>query len=100
MKILSLLSDLKRSTPFRPEKGQKSSSLNMEEFLICPITMQLFKDPVIASDGYTYEREAMQQWLSTGHNRSPVTNEQLENTKLISNRVIKILLTEHVSNCK
>ena len=27
--------------------------------LICPITQQLFKDPVVTSEGQVYEREAI-----------------------------------------
>jgi hypothetical protein len=44
-----------------------------DEFL-CPIMYQLFRDPVIAQDGHTYERTAIEKWLEknstsprTGH---------------------------------
>ena len=30
---------------------------------ICPITLEQLKDPVVAADGLTYEREALQEWI-------------------------------------
>ena len=47
---------------------------------ICPITGDIMKDPVIGSDGHTYERSAIEQWLHTpdAHgrlcDRSPATS--------------------------
>lgn len=41
-------------------------------------------DPVIAADGHTYERAAIQQWLQT-HSTSPVTSIPLTHTRLVPN---------------
>ena len=43
------------------------------EELQCPITHSLMDDPVVAEDGNTYEREAIERALSV-HTRSPLTN--------------------------
>lgn len=40
--------------------------------LYCPITRELFHDPVVAADGVVYERGAIQRWF-TSHNTSPST---------------------------
>ena len=32
--------------------------------LTCPITCELFIDPVIAADGTTYERSAIEEWMA------------------------------------
>ncbi len=48
----------------------------MEQF-ICPITKEIMTDPVIAMDGYTYERSAIQKWLEQ-HSTSPMTNTIIE----------------------
>merc|ERR1711924_489863 len=41
----------------------------------CPITMEVMRDPVVAADGYTYEREAIERWLfRDGHIASLRTN--------------------------
>jgi len=46
------------------------------EFL-CPITSEIMRDPVIGTDGHTYERSAITAWLSTNAispiTRSPMT---------------------------
>ncbi len=31
------------------------------------------ENPVIAADGHSYEKEAITQWFSSGHNTSPLT---------------------------
>ena len=44
--------------------------------LRCPITLSTFLDPVIASDGHTYERAGIMEWMK--HNTtSPLTREAL-----------------------
>ena len=45
-------------------------------------------DPVIAADGHTYERAAIQQWLQT-RSTSPVTLLPLPHTRLVPNVLAK-----------
>lgn len=45
-------------------------------------------DPVIAADGHTYERAALQDWLHHSY-MSPVTQSPLEHTRLVANQAIK-----------
>ncbi len=45
-------------------------------------------EPVIAADGHTYERAAMQHWLQH-HPTSPVTQALLPHTRLVPNLLIK-----------
>ncbi|KAF6262064.1 hypothetical protein COO60DRAFT_1699492 [Scenedesmus sp. NREL 46B-D3] len=48
-------------------------------YFICPITAAVMKDPVVAADGFTYERGAISRWLqSQGMRRSPMTNKPME----------------------
>lgn len=61
------------------------SSSSLSSFLKCPITCEVFKKPVVASDGHTYEYEAIRKWLHTS-DRSPMTGEKLKNKKLIPNQ--------------
>jgi len=37
---------------------------------ICPITQEIMNEPVMCSDGYAYDKEAIEFWLS-GHTESP-----------------------------
>ena len=47
---------------------------------ICPITMEIMKEPVVVSDGHSYERQAIMNWVdqSAGEVRSPLTNLPLD----------------------
>ncbi|KAI3730481.1 hypothetical protein L1987_61651 [Smallanthus sonchifolius] len=45
---------------------------------ICPISLQIMKDPVTVATGITYDRDSIQQWQSHGKNKTcPVTNQLL-----------------------
>ena len=55
------------------------------------------KDPVIASDGRTYERSAITQWL-TQHSTSPLTREPMSITGLQTNYSVKAMLDRYNSN--
>lgn len=44
----------------------------------CPISYELFIDPVIASDGHTYERDAILEIFKNSSPKSPLTREFLE----------------------
>jgi hypothetical protein len=55
---------------------------NMLDCFTCPLTKEIFHDPVVLSDGFTYERTAIQKWLDLGNRRSPMTNIELTNVEL------------------
>ncbi|KAL8057906.1 hypothetical protein ABFX02_04G214100 [Erythranthe guttata] len=47
-------------------------------FFLCPISMQLMKDPVTVSTGITYDRGSIEKWLFTCKNSTcPVTKQTL-----------------------
>ena len=50
--------------------------------------------PVIAADGHTYERAAMQAWL-TQHDTSPVTGQRLPHLYIVNNLVIRNAIGQH-----
>jgi hypothetical protein len=60
----------------------------------CPITMDVMIDPVVASDGHTYEREAIEGVLRSANPRSPLTRDNLT-TELRPNRALRNLIQEH-----
>lgn len=53
-------------------------------FFVCPITLGLITNPVVAEDGHSYERESIEQWLTSRHN-SPLTNKPIYSKRLIVN---------------
>eukprot|EP01062_Namystynia_karyoxenos_P056187 TRINITY_DN47152_c0_g1_i1.p1 TRINITY_DN47152_c0_g1~~TRINITY_DN47152_c0_g1_i1.p1 ORF type:complete len:645 (+),score=206.88 TRINITY_DN47152_c0_g1_i1:94-1935(+) len=58
------------------------------EFL-CPITKEVMTDPVVAQDGYTYERAAIVRWFAEGNSTSPHTGAPLPGHLLIPNHAIR-----------
>lgn len=64
---------------------------------LCPITQELMLDPVIACDGHTYERRAIDEWLRQ-HNTSPLTSQQLENRTLLPSHTLKRMIREFIDN--
>lgn len=59
----------------------------------CSICLYLFKDPVLATDGYTYCRSCITNWFSRSkQSRSPMTNIQLTSRKIIPNIQCKTTL--------
>lgn len=63
--------------------------------LICPITRELFVDPVSAEDGHTYDRAAIMQWLNSGNHTSPLTNQRITVSGLRPNYNIRSQVIEY-----
>lgn len=59
----------------------------------CPITYNIMTDPVVCSDGYTYEKSAILQWLHS-HDTSPMTNKPLLSTHIAPNFIARGLIQE------
>ncbi|KAK2400870.1 E3 ubiquitin-protein ligase PUB23 [Trifolium repens] len=50
----------------------------VSEYFLCPISLQLMKDPVTVSTGITYDRQSIEKWLFSSQNKTcPVTKQQL-----------------------
>ena len=62
--------------------------------LVCPITLELMVDPVVAADGRTYERAAIEEWLSE-HDTSPLTNLALPTKQLRPNLALLAMLAKY-----
>jgi hypothetical protein len=60
--------------------------------LMCPITGDILRKPVVASDGHTYEKSAIYRWLSS-KNKSPLTGNPMPDQVLRSNHNIKQIIS-------
>ena len=58
----------------------------------CPISSEIMVDPVVASDGYTYERRCIQRWITCNKAKSPMTNMPLKHLVLFTNNNIKSMI--------
>lgn len=65
--------------------------MSIPHVYFCPITHEVMTDPVIGSDGITYERAAITQWLSK-EQISPMTKQPMNITDLKPNLAIKELI--------
>lgn len=73
----------------------QSGGMNIiEATLMCPITQSIMTDPVQGSDGQTYERSAIVQWL-TQKQTSPLTNAYMNIHDLKVNAAIKYLVDQY-----
>lgn len=83
-------------SPKRQHKKKAPATSEPPAIFLCPITQDLMEDPVVAADGYTYERQAIQQWLGS-HDNSPMTNLALEHKNLIPNHMLRSMITDQVA---
>jgi len=63
---------------------------------VCPITDEIMEDPVICSDGHSYDREGIQQWLAT-NNTSPLTGAELESRNVAPNHALRKVIQEWIA---
>jgi len=63
--------------------------------LDCPITHERMIDPVIAPDGYTYERSAIERWIREHHTSPLDPSKRIDSVaNLTPNRIVRDLLEE------
>ncbi|KAJ3675234.1 hypothetical protein LUZ60_004276 [Juncus effusus] len=60
----------------------------------CPISLDLFTDPVTLCTGQTYDRYAIEQWLQAGNWTCPVTMQTLQDTSLVPNHTLRHLIEQ------
>ena len=61
----------------------------------CPILHDLMSDPVVAADGHSYERDAIEKWIYDGNCTSPMTNDILASQSLIPNVNLRNLIQKY-----
>ena len=59
-----------------------------QDKLSCPITHALMQNPVVAADGMTYEKVAIERWLES-HDSSPTTGETLDHKFVVPNHLVR-----------
>ncbi|MCL7028320.1 hypothetical protein MKW94_015096 [Papaver nudicaule] len=71
--------------------------VDIPTYFICPISLDIMKDPVTLASGITYDRESIEQWLSSSSDSSssycPVTKLPLHrDTDLTPNHTLRRLI--------
>ena len=74
---------------------QKYEKLSFPQYptIICPITQEIMVEPVIAFDGQSYEKTAIEQWFQS-NNKSPSNGTELPSRILIANHSLRKLIAE------
>eukprot|EP01043_Picozoa_sp_COSAG02_P012678 COSAG02_NODE_493_length_21166_cov_13.181318_7_plen_400_part_00 len=82
--------------PVASNEPANHHSSDCPSVFICPITQEIFRYPVIASDGHSYEREAIETWLVSTNvaPTSPVTNLPLPTSALFPNHGLRSQVLE------
>ena len=76
------------------EEKQLTSAVPELLSLLCPLTKQLFAEPVLAGDGYTYEKAALQEHLST-NGSSPHTGKSFPHKQFMPNWTMQRIVDEY-----
>ncbi|KAA8532584.1 hypothetical protein F0562_032600 [Nyssa sinensis] len=61
------------------EEDKKPDSPMLPDDFLCPISLELMRDPVIVATGQTYERSYIQRWMDCGNKTCPKTQQKLKN---------------------
>lgn len=85
------------SLPPLPEDTSSEASLfHPPRDLICPITQNLFVDPVVNSVGQIYERQAFLSYLERSHEKNdPVTRQKVDENVLTSIYAVKARASDY-----
>ena len=66
-----------------------------EELYCCPLTQQIYNNPVVTKFGHTYEKEIIMKHLKT-KNIDPLTNQKLTVNDLFPNRNMKDIINSYL----
>ena len=67
---------------------------NVPDELLCPITREIFFEPSMTCDGQTFEKKAIEYWL-TKNETSPLTMLKLNSKNIFPNIVMKKLVDDY-----
>lgn len=73
---------------FDRESYTKNNSIP-DEF-ICPLTLNIMRDPVMIKSGHSFERSAIFNWLQKGHDTCPLTRQPLGISGLVTNHALLV----------
>ncbi|XP_028802777.1 LOW QUALITY PROTEIN: putative U-box domain-containing protein 50 [Neltuma alba] len=72
----------------------KEELMDVPNVFLCPILQEVMKNPHVAADGFSYELEAIEEWVGSGHERSPMTNARLPHLFFTPNHSLRSLILD------
>ncbi|XVF50402.1 hypothetical protein PTKIN_Ptkin04bG0097200 [Pterospermum kingtungense] len=78
----------------RKKSRAPHKELEIPRHFLCPISLDLMKDPVTLCSGITYDRESIEAWLEHGNFTCPVTNQPLRSFDQIPNHSLRKMIQD------
>nr|XP_043611173.1 E3 ubiquitin-protein ligase PUB23-like [Erigeron canadensis] len=73
--------------------GDLQNEVEVPRFFICPISLEIMRDPVTLSTGITYDRDSIEKWLFSQKNDfCPVTKQVVVDIDLTPNHTLRRLI--------
>lgn len=66
----------------------------------CPISLDLFTDPVTLCTGQTYDRPNIEKWFASGNLTCPVTMQKLQDPSIVPNHTLRHLINQWLEMCQ
>lgn len=67
--------------------------IEVPSLFLCPISLEIMKDPVILSTGITYDRQTIEKWIFSKKNSTcPVTKQVLTDLEITPNHTLRRLI--------
>ncbi|XP_059432981.1 U-box domain-containing protein 26-like [Corylus avellana] len=73
---------------------KKADHMAIPYLFRCPISLDLFKDPVTLCTGQTYDRSSIEKWLAAGNLTCPVTMQKLHDPSIVPNHTLRHLIDQ------
>lgn len=74
--------------------SMRESHMSIPHLFTCPISLDLFKDPVTLCTGQTYDRSSIEKWLAAGNLTCPITMQKLHDPSMVPNHTLRHLIDE------
>jgi hypothetical protein len=75
---------------YSSDEEASCSEHEIPEAFVCPLTLEIMKDPLMDRRGMNFERKAIVEWLNRGNHTCPLTREPLSYSKLIPNAALRM----------
>ncbi|XP_058088554.1 E3 ubiquitin-protein ligase PUB23-like [Magnolia sinica] len=67
--------------------------IDIPRYFLCPISLEIMRDPVTLCTGITYDRESIERWIFSSKNMTcPVTKQPLPDTEVTPNHTLRRLI--------
>lgn len=67
--------------------------VDVPHYFLCPVSLEIMRDPVTLCSGITYDRESIEQWIFSSKNKTcPITRQPLPDLDMTPNHTLRRLI--------